>query len=422
MQDQVPNTSAGKKVKATITSPTGRRAFAPRGKPYSGAPLDRGITLMYRRNATSAGRWVLRAAGTNGAAYWYDSFADADDIGFAPANGVSILTHGQAVKKALELARTPEGVAVGKPMTVADALDAYGRDLQVRGRMTNNVRRVRYHLQGDPLLDKPVALLQPADLLRWRNRLVVEEGMKPATFNRTKMALRAALGFAASLDTRITNERSFRVGLKRLKEGSTARRAVMSDAEVLRIVAEAQAEGAAFALFVEGLAQTGARTSQLARINCSDLRGNNTLMVPASFKGNEQKQQVSRPVPIDETFALKLAAARAGRADDAPLFLNANGERWNKSDIGVRRRMFRDVVARAGLDPDRFTPYALRHSSICRALMAGVPMTIVTKLHDTSAEEIEAHYAAHIDDIADDIARRGVLRVKTGNVVTLHKA
>ena len=53
--------------------------------------------------------------------------------------------------------------------------------------------------------------------------------------------------------------------------------------------------------------------------------------------------------------------------------------------------------------------YALRHSSIIRALLAGVPVRIVAATHDTSVPMIEKTYSTHITDYADAIARRGLL-------------
>jgi hypothetical protein len=81
------------------------------------------------------------------------------------------------------------------------------------------------------------------------------------------------------------------------------------------------------------------------------------------------------------------------------------------------------VAERAGFHPNVITCYALRHSSICRALLKGVPVSVVAKLHDTSSDEIEAHYAAYILDVAGDaISRKGLLRPEApapGNVVPL---
>ena len=53
--------------------------------------------------------------------------------------------------------------------------------------------------------------------------------------------------------------------------------------------------------------------------------------------------------------------------------------------------------------------YALRHSSIVRGLRAGLPIRLVAALHDTSSAMIEAHYAAYIVDVTEDLARRASL-------------
>jgi hypothetical protein len=56
-----------------------------------------------------------------------------------------------------------------------------------------------------------------------------------------------------------------------------------------------------------------------------------------------------------------------------------------------------------------FTTYALRHSSIVRALLGGVPVAVAAQQHDTSVREVEAHYAALILDDSDALTRRTLL-------------
>jgi integrase len=91
--------------------------------------------------------------------------------------------------------------------------------------------------------------------------------------------------------------------------------------------------------------------------------------------------------------------------------LKGDGTRWLEANKSEQWTIFRAVAERAKLDPDQITCYALRHSSICRALLKGVPVSIVARLHDTSTREIEAHYAAHILDVAGDaLSRKGLLR------------
>jgi hypothetical protein len=75
------------------------------------------------------------------------------------------------------------------------------------------------------------------------------------------------------------------------------------------------------------------------------------------------------------------------------------------------------VVAAAGLGPDETAPYlpvqvtlyALRHSSIARQILRGVPIRVIAVNHDTSVAMIERNYSALLADHADEIARAGLI-------------
>jgi integrase len=128
------------------------------------------------------------------------------------------------------------------------------------------------------------------------------------------------------------------------------------------------------------------------------------------------------PVPITEGLAALLDELRRDRPCDAPLLLKGDGTRWLATNKSEQWGIFREVAERAGFDPDVITCYALRHSSVCRALLKGVPVSVVAKLHDTSSDEIEAHYAAYILDVAGTLLRKGLLQPvapTADNVVTL---
>jgi hypothetical protein len=88
---------------------------------------------------------------------------------------------------------------------------------------------------------------------------------------------------------------------------------------------------------------------------------------------------------------------------------------------GYRRRSIR--VAAAGLDPDTVTAYALRHSSIVRALLLNIPIRIVASGHDTSVAMIESNYSRHISQHSDELSRRALLQdaPAAGNVIALAK-
>ena len=68
-------------------------------------------------------------------------------------------------------------------------------------------------------------------------------------------------------------------------------------------------------------------------------------------------------------------------------------------------KQWADVVTLAKL-PKGTVMYALRHSSIVRALCQNLPVRLVAARHDTSIEMIEAHYSAYIVDMTEELSRR----------------
>lgn len=64
---------------------------------------------------------------------------------------------------------------------------------------------------------------------------------------------------------------------------------------------------------------------------------------------------------------------------------------------------------REHLHPAEVTINALRHSSIVRQLLAGVPVRVVAVNHDTSVVMIERTYSRYIGDHADALARVALL-------------
>ena len=412
----MPKPRAGK-----LETATARRRLEVRKKPFW-TTISPGIGLGYRRNA-GPGTWSVRSTNSDGAD-WIKRIGLADDL--EPADGKHVLTYWQAIDVARALARRQPGADdANRPVTVSEALGRYQCDLESRGADAQNAHRVRRHLTPT-LAAKPVALLTMNDLRHWRDGLV-SKGVAPATINRTRAGLRAALELAASLDERITNRNAFRLGLKGLPGGKNPRRMVLPEADVLRIVQAAYEHNRAFGILIEVLAQTGARISQAARLKCGDLQADGSdprLLVPTSYKGGRgQKEREHVPVPITSSLAVLLNKLRGDRPHDAPLLIKGDGTRWlerNKSEQWV---IFRTIAERAGFDPDEITTYALRHSSICRSLLKGAPVSVVARLHDTSSDEIEAHYAAYILDVAGTLSRKGLLQVEPAapgdNVVAL---
>jgi integrase len=376
-----------------------------------------GTGLGYRRNRT-AGTWVARVAdGKRG--NWTKAIGHADD--FDDADGTNVLDFWQAQEKARTIGRTEHtGHGSVKPATVAEALDAYDADLKTRGALAGNVIRVRAHLP-DRLLSKAVALLTAGELRRWRDGLA--KVVKPATTNRTCRAFKAALNLAAEHDERIVNRRAWQVGLGALPDAEQSRNVILPDAVVREIIAAAYRQSNEIGLLVEVAAVTGARVSQIARLEVQDLQPDRNaprLMMPTSKKGRGMKAVQRRPVPIPLSLAGKLRMLTAGRPATAPLVSKPGGSRWHRSGHSLP---FARAAKAAGQDPKEVTMYALRHSSIVRAIKASVPIRIVAASHDTSVAMIERTYSRFIGDHSDALARVGLLDTaepEVGNVVPLH--
>jgi len=274
-------------------------------------------------------------------------------------------------------------------------------------------------------LAKPVQLLASKELRKWRDGLLTK--VKPPTVNRLSNALCAALTLAASHDRRIRNQDAWRLGLARLPDADQPRNVILTDTQVLKLVDAVYDRDQAFGLFVETLAITGQRPSQLARLRVEDLAdgARPKLWMPKSAKGGSRnrskKKQEKYSVPITAALAAKLREAARGRAGDAPLLVRAGGNSWGPSPSVYYHLVFGEVVAHIGLDPD-VTPYALRHSSIVRALLRGVPVRIVAAVHNTSIVMIEKTYSTFITEHSDEISRVALLEAPPpvgGNVVPI---
>ena len=131
--------------KSSLESSTARRKLPVAKRPYW-LRVSPGIALGYRRNE-GAGTWVARS--TLGAAQWTKRIAWADDL--EPKNGREILDYWQAIDAARKLARRRPGDDAGedaRPLNVGDAIDAYQRDLEMRGAAAYNAKHLRLHVNA----------------------------------------------------------------------------------------------------------------------------------------------------------------------------------------------------------------------------------------------------------------------------------
>jgi len=250
-------------------------------------------------------------------------------------------------------------------------------------------------------------LLAARDFAAWRAALPAA-GLSPSAINRANASLRAALNNAANEDERIGNRRAWEKPLAALPNATQARNVILSASSVRAIVAAAYDMSAEFGVLIETLAITGARPSQVARLEVADIqakRPDPRLLLPCSRKGRSRKAVERRPMPLPPNLAARLAALGEGRPADAALLRKPDGEPWRREDHG---KPFAEARARAGLGAE-VTAYALRHSSIVRQLLAGVPVRVVAHSHDTSVLMLERTYSRYISDHSDVLTRRALL-------------
>ena len=82
---------------------------------------------------------------------------------------------------------------------------------------------------------------------------------------------------------------------------------------------------------------------------------------------------------------------------------------WRENPNTSYRKDFAEIVADCGLD-SKTTLYSLRHSSIVRCLLAGIPARVVCARHDTGLASLERNYSKFIAEHADQYARQGLLQ------------
>jgi integrase len=375
--------------------------------------LARGLRLGYRRCRTD-GTWSTLTK------YGLRRLAFGDD--YSDANGTTVLSYDQVVSRARTEVFGQDETATGgeKPITIEMAIDLYAADLAARQGMPSNARWLRTRLPAS-LRSRVLSTLEAKDLRKFRDDTVAAGDLAPSSVNRLMKAAKAAFNLAASLDKRIKSRDAWAIGLKALPDAQRSRNVVISEAEIGVIVRAGTAIAPELGLMVEVLAVTGTRISQAAKLTVADLEADRLLM-PMSRKGPGRRALDRRPVPIPAQLARRLQDIARDRPSDAPLLSRTSGREgpWRTSD---HFRLFHAAVQAAGLDPGTVTVSALRHSSITRMLLKGIPTRLVGDVHDTSVQQIEKTYSKYISHHGDAALRAGMLDLSVepaaGNVVAI---
>ena len=384
--------------KINIQTPTARARLAPQGKPYKVRLLP-GVWLGYRAAQSGTGSWIVIASnGRSG--YWTNAFAHADDK--QKPDGVAVFTYEQP--------RT-------RPAPSRAARQRCGRSSGDHRRSAGRLRG-RSHRPWAPRLQRDARAHSPARPFVGAAPLDSHQQAASSLARRSDPNRHGAgdrqprhEGGPRRVRARGASRRPCRrqcAGVARRARNAAqrsrgARRGPEQPAGQ-SVVAAAYDVDEAFGLFVQAHAETGSRSSQLARCKVADLLGEK-LMVPASRKGRNGGRGGHVGIPLAPSLSARLKQAAAGRPPDAPLLLKEDGSPWQDGD---HKRPFAKAARAAGLPADT-TIYSLRHSSIARMLLRGLPIRLVASLHDTSTPIIEQHYGQFVDRHGDDLVRAALI-------------
>jgi len=366
--------------------------------------VSEGAHLGYYRGQR-VGKWVarFRKPGTGGG-YSKKTLGEADD-GARDADGVAILTFGQADQAARawfeEQARGDEAVG---PFTVSDALDDYikqfrGKDLQsAKYRIEALIRPALGHHQVAELTKKMIRDWHNARAkaqIRVRMRMGATERndrefdaedanavrKRRATANRDLTVLKAALNRAADDRDGLPVD-AWRT-VKPFPDVDLARRRYLSDDEARRVVNAVAVE---FRPLTQAALLTGGRYSELRKTKVRDWdAGSKTLWL------TETKNAIPRAVYLEDEGGELLLQATAGKEPGSLIFPRPDGKAWSASQ---QARLI-DEACRIG-KVERATFHDLRRTFGARLARQGVPMAVIAEAMGHADERITRRHYAHL--------------------------
>jgi integrase len=266
----------------------------------------------------------------------------------------------------------------------------------------------------------PVAELRAMDVIRFRNTLKAS-GASHATCNSyTHHTFKAMIRWAH--DAGLTSSNPVH-GLKRLpqnRECATFRRRALTEEEIHRFIAAAQADDQEFgrietlrkvrripqvALWV-GFLETGARWNELRQLTWRDVDFERAVL---TLRAENTKSRKARAIPLRAGLLVRLRElaglheAITGQAPPrtANVFLSPRGDVWARPSCNVMR-IFNRVLERAkiprvDLEGGKLDIHALRHTFASRLCRAGVGLVHAQNLLGHSDPRLTAAIYTHLD-------------------------
>jgi integrase len=404
---------------AKIDSRTARNKLE-KGRQPAWEKLHDRVHLGYQRwKGDESGRWLLRRYLGGGNKYRVMALGTADDTN--AANGVSVLNYDQAKAKALAMVETPDADKKIQNITVRQATERYIKFKLGEGQPVDDaISSSRVHILPQ-LGDLVVSQLTDDILRQWRNNLANSPAQlrskagtpqyrakaeddeairkRRATANRVLTTLKAILNKAFD-DKQVSNRDAWGRRLKPFPGVDRARIRYLEIAEAVRLINSCEPE---FRPLVRAALETGARYSELARLEVVDFNSDSeTLAVRKSKSGK------SRNIILTKEGATFFRQYCVGRNRSEKMFTHTSVTGkvipWKKSEQTERMNLANE---RAKIDPP-VSFHILRHTWASHSVMNRVPLIVVAQnLGHRDTTMVEKHYGHLAKSYVTDAIRAG---------------
>ncbi len=393
----------------------GRAELAIRREPYW-LSLGTRKHLGYRAISMSgrrAGTWIARFRDDEGKKHFHN-LGLADDAGAENArraDGKEVLTFEDASEAAREwfaACCNPDRAKPPEPYTVQKAVSDYLHAVADQP----SAKEIGYALAA-PVLGRlagiEVPKLTPKDIRDWHRGLASQpprlrtrqgeaarfkdttddpeaERKRKVTANRHLAYLKAALNraFAEKGDQVPANTAWTKV--KPFENVEQPRTRYLTPEECRRLIAACEAD---FAQIVQGALYTGARYSELCRMDVADMHPDSSTIAVRQSKSGKRRSIILAP-----EAAAFFARLIDGHSPDRPLFERKDGKRWAKSQQLTR---LAEACRSGGIAPS-IGFHGLRHTYASLMVMNGAPLHVVAdNLGHADERMVQRHYG-HLAD------------------------
>jgi integrase len=402
---------------AILNTRAARRRLKARGRPYWRG-LEPGLHLGYRKPLSGAGRWVARHY-VGDQAYEVETIAVADD--FSDPDGVAILSFAQAqtLARSRMVGRAHKDAGKTKPLTVADAIEAYLTYLETKRSRSECEAHYAVDAFILPALGAvEVNALTPEQLRGWISKLAKaparirtkkgkkqqykspddpeNERRRKSSVNRVLTVLKAALNLAAHDHPKaIPSDAAWR-RVKPFQGVDAARVRYLTIKQATSLLDACEPN---FRRLVRGALETGCRYGELCALTVDDF-DKGTIAV------RQSKSDKPRHVVLTNEGATFFVSITKDRPGDALMFLKDDGQPWLRDH---QKKPIAAACKAAKINPINF--HGLRHTWASHAVMNGVPLLVIAKnLGHSTTRMVEKHYGHLAPSFVADAIRAGAPR------------